>query len=99
MLDLVVAAVGANEPAEAVGAEQEDGFARIPFHFHLRGMHLPQRAGVEEQLEHVGEELQRATDSIVLEGATDRTAFFDWFEKEFFREYRPVELEDGVDVA
>jgi len=58
-----------------------------------------QRTGVEEQLEHVAEELQRATDSIVLEGATDRMAFFGWFEKEFFREYRIVELEDGANAA
>jgi len=58
-----------------------------------------QRTGVEEQLEHVGEELQRATNSIVLEGATDRTAFFGWFEKEFSREYRIVELEDGANAA
>jgi hypothetical protein len=58
-----------------------------------------QRTGVKEQLEHVGEELQRATDSIVLEGTTDRTAFFSWFEKEFFREYRLVEPEDEADAA
>jgi hypothetical protein len=57
------------------------------------------RPGVVEQLERVAKELQRATDRIELEGSTDRGAFFRWFEKEFFREYRLVEPEDVTDVA
>jgi hypothetical protein len=57
------------------------------------------RPGVVEQLERVAKELQRATDRIELEGSTDRTAFFSWFEKEFFREYRLVEPEDVTNVA